>query len=245
MHAARILAQAAGAWMQYEFSCGRAALFNERYLSVPIANALYAIYKSEVHAEYLHPVLAPNKSGRGRRPEVDFAVIRSYPDVQCVVESKWVGANGLRAEDVIWDLLRLELIAGHTGAKAFFILAGKRRHLEAFFNSPAFLGKKDARGKFRRLLKLDARRNARIRTDSPPKDRLKIFQKLLSAYPDVSFGSRVTTSVGHRYPEDCPTFQYQAFAWEVTAPASTARFKPRDHQLYANLDTSGGGSDSE
>lgn len=219
--------------MQYEFACGRAMLFNERYLSVPIANALYAIYKHEVRAEYLHPVLAPKKTGRGRRPEVDFAVVQNYPNVDCVVESKWVGSNGLGAEEVIWDLLRLELIAHHTGAKAFFVLAGRRRHLEAFFNSRAFLGKENFRGKFKRLLKLDSRKNARVRVDNPALDRLKTFRKLLSAYPDVSFGSRVTTSVGHRYPEDCPTFQYQAYAWEVLAPASTTRFRPMDHKLYA------------
>ena len=205
----------------------------------------HSIYKNEVRAEYLHPVLAPKKSGRGRRPEVDFAVIQHYPNVQCVVESKWVGSNGLGAEEVIWDLLRLELIAHYTGAKAFFILAGKRRHMEAFFRSRAFLGKEDASGKFRRLLKLDSRKNARIRVDNPQQDRLKIFQKLLSAYSDVSFGSRVTTSVGHRYPEECPTFQYQAYAWEVTAPASTARFRPIDHKLYASSAGSHVDSDNE
>jgi hypothetical protein len=231
--------------MQYEFACGRGMLFNERYLSVPIANALYSIYRNEVRAEYLHPVLAPKKIGRGRRPEVDFAVIHDYPNVQCVVESKWVGANGLGAEEVIWDLLRLELIAHHTGAKAFFILAGRRRHLETFFRSRAFLGKKDARGKFRRLLKLDSRRNARVRVDNPSPDRLNIFRKLLSAYPDVSFGSRVTTSTGHSYPRDCPMFQYQAYAWEVIAPASTTRFRPMDHQLYTSSDGVDGSSADE
>lgn len=231
--------------MQYEFACGRSMLFSERYLSVPIANALHSIYKNEVRAEYLHPAPAPKQSGRGRRPEVDFAVIRDYPNVECVVESKWVGANGLGAEEVIWDLLRLELIAHHTGAKAFFILAGRRRHLEAFFRSRAFLGKQDTRGKFKRLLKLDSRKNARVRVDNPSPDRLKTFRKLLSAYPDVSFGSRVTTSVGHRYPEVCPMFQYQAYAWEVTAPISTTRFKPMDHQLYASSASSSGDSDAE
>src|ERR1035438_1810119 len=99
MDPVRTLAQAAGAGLQYEFACGRSMLFNERYLSVPIANALYAVYRREVRAEYLHPVLAAAKSGPGRRPEVDFAVIDSFPNAVCVVESKWVGANGLSAED--------------------------------------------------------------------------------------------------------------------------------------------------
>jgi len=136
----RVLAQAVGAWLQYEFACGRSALFNERYLSVPIANALYSVYKDEVRSEYLHPVLAPAKRGPGRRPEVDFALVHNYPHVSCVLESKWVGANGLTAEDILWDLLRLELIAYHTKAPAFFLLGGRRKHLERFFQSKAFLG---------------------------------------------------------------------------------------------------------
>jgi hypothetical protein len=57
-----ILAQAVGAWLQYEFACSRANLFNERYLSVAIADALYAMHKDEVRSEYLHPVLAPHKT---------------------------------------------------------------------------------------------------------------------------------------------------------------------------------------
>ena len=41
-----ILAQAVGAWLQYEFACARSTLFNEPYMSVPIAHALYSIFKA-------------------------------------------------------------------------------------------------------------------------------------------------------------------------------------------------------
>src|SRR4051794_21458402 len=116
MEPARILAQAAGAWLQYEFACGKANLFSERYMSVPIAEALGSIYKADIHSEFLHPVLAPHKSGRGRRPEVDFAVVETFPKIRAVVESKWVGRNGVSSEDVLWDLLRLETIASAEGA---------------------------------------------------------------------------------------------------------------------------------
>lgn len=232
MDTARILAQAAGAWLQYEFACGRASLFNERYLSSPIANALHSVYKKEVHSEYLHPVLAPKTTGPGRRPEVDFAVVNNFPAIECVVETKWVGKNGLSAEEVIWDLLRLELIAHHSGAHAFFLMAGRKKHLDSFFRSKAFLGATNHSGKHRKLLKIDSAKTARLRVDNPPKDRIATFQKLLSRYQDVTFGSRVTTSAAHRYPENCPSFQYQALAWEIKAPTGTARFTPMNHSLY-------------
>jgi hypothetical protein len=226
-----IIAQAVGAWLQYEFACGRSTLFNERYISVPVANALHSIYKDQVRSEYLHPVLASAKTGPGRRPEVDFALVRNYPTISCVLETKWCGKNGLTAEDVLWDLLRLELIAHDSHAPAFFVLAGRRRHLETFFESKAFLGTKTADGKYRRLLKIDHRRGGNIRIDSPNLERGKILKRLFSDYQQVSFSSRVATSMPRIYPKECPTFQYQAYAWQVlTLPVP--RFLPANNLAY-------------
>ena len=234
MDSARTISLAVGAWMQYEFACGRSTLFSERYISAPIANALHHLYGKNVWAEYQHPVLAKEMKGRGRRPEVDFAVVDPYPDAKCVLESKWVGSSGLSAEDVLWDLIRLELAAHYTKADAYFVLAGRKKDLNKFFESKAFKGTADAAGKFRRLLKLDHRRNPRIRIDTPAKDRVSVLQKLITPYQELSFASRITTSLGYAYPEVCPNYQYQAYAWQVVAPPGTARFKPKDHSLYSS-----------
>jgi hypothetical protein len=206
-------------------------LFNERYLSTPISNALHSLYKEQVRAEYLHPILAPVKTGPGRRPEIDFALVRDFPNVSCVLESKWVGSNSLTAADILWDLLRLELVAHNTKAPAFFVLAGRRKHLESFFQSRAFMGEITSRGKYRRLLKLDRRRNGNIRVDTPNKDRAAMFKKLFIDYQGVSFSSQITTSSPQRYPENCPMFQYQAYAWQVLAPP-VPRFLPKNNSAY-------------
>jgi hypothetical protein len=203
-------------------------------MSVPIAQLLGAIYGCHVHAEYLHPVLAGVKTGPGRRPELDFAVTDDDTNsFKCVLESKWVGPRGLKTELIIWDLLRLELVASDTGAEAFFLLAGRRRHLEAFFQSRAFLGV-EHKGKFRRLLKLDSRRSARLRVDAPARDREAAFKSILKPYPSVSFPARITTSVCHSYPKDVPKSQYQAFVWRILTPPGTPRFKPCNHKFYAD-----------
>jgi len=102
MNTAKRLAMAAGAFLQYEFACQRDTLFNERSVVTPISNVLKAVYKHDVHTEFLHPVLAPLKSGPGRRPEVDFAVVQKYPEIICAVETKWVGAAGIKMEDLLW-----------------------------------------------------------------------------------------------------------------------------------------------
>jgi hypothetical protein len=227
-----ILAQAVGAWLQYEFACNRSNLFNERYLSVAIADALSAMHGDEVRSEYLHPVLARHKSGPGRRPEVDFATVRKYPEVTSVVESKWVGPEGLSAADLLWDLLRLELIAHDSQVPAYFVVAGRRKHLEKFFQSKAFSGSPTSAGKFRYLLKLDRRPIGAIRVDSPNEDRRAIFAKLFRDYQEVSFSSRISTSVPAKYPEACPMFQYQAYAWRVLSP-DAPRFLPRNNLAYS------------
>lgn len=225
------LAQAVGAWLQYEFACNRSNLFNERYLSVAISDVLNVIHKDEVRSEYLHPVLAPHKSGPGRRPEVDFATIRNYPAVTSVLESKWVGPEGLSTGEILWDLLRLELIAHDSQVPAYFVLAGRRKHLEKFFKSKAFVGRPTSAGKYRYLLKLDGRRVGAVRVDSPNDDRRGIFAKLFRDYQEVSFPSRITTSTPARYPEVCPMYQYQAYAWRVLSPAAP-RFLPRNNSAY-------------
>jgi hypothetical protein len=231
MDKAKRLAQAVGAWLQYEFACNRSELFNERCMSAPIASGLYAIYKQEVRSEFVHPILGPLKSGPGRRPEVDFAVISKYPDVSCVLESKWIGATPVKVEDIVWDLLRLELIAHKTHAAAFFLLAGRRKHLESLLHSKAFLGRRTAAGKYRTILKTHPQ--PRIRVSGALPERKELFRKLLAPYQNLSFPTQLSTSVAHVYPQACPMFQYQAYVWQVHAPAATPRFFPRNHGFYS------------
>ncbi len=230
MNTAKRLAMAAGAWLQYEFACQRDTLFNERSLATPISNVLKSVYKHEVHAEFLHPVLAPLKSGPGRRPEVDFAVVQNYPQIICAVETKWVGVAGITMEDLLWDVLRLELIAHTEKADAYFVLAGRRKHLGEFLNSKAFLGQVRAKSKVQTILKM--RPQPRIKITNPLPERKALFLKVLSEYQDLSFPVEISTTVGQMYPETCPTFQYQAYAWQVHFPPHMRRFYPRDHKLY-------------
>lgn len=231
MDTSRRLAEGVGSWLRYEYSCNHSMLFSERYMSVPIANILHAVYNQEVHSEFLHPILAPEMTGPGRRPEVDFATIQKYPTPSCVLESKWVGARGLTMEEVVWDLLRLELITHHTGADAFFLLAGRRRHLESFFKSRTFLGE-EKDGKHRKLLRIDDNYKGKIRVDNPSPDRIKLFKKLFYTHQNVAFSSRLATSLPYFSPKDCQSSQYQVYVWRVLRLPDRSRFKPRDHVLY-------------
>jgi hypothetical protein len=233
MKAATKIAQAVGAWPQYEFACDRSNVFNEGYMSVPIASALSAIYRGEIRSEYRHPVLAPAMVGRGRRPEVDFAVVSNFPDVSCVLESKWVGKHATKAEDILWDLLRLELIAHHSKAPAFFLLAGRRKHIDSFFRSRKFTGEPTSQGKYRPLLKIEGGLGGgNIRVDSPNSDRKNIFSSLLRDFSETSFPSQITTSSAQFYPIECPMYQYRVYVWAVLAPTGMPRFQPKNNRHY-------------
>ena len=122
---ARKLTVGIGSWLQFEYHCHRSELFSEKYLSVPIGQLLNAYYGPHVYAEIRHPVLAPLAKGRGRRPEVDFAVLNPFPKFLIAIESKWASEQ-TTADSILWDLIRLELIAHASNAQAFFILAGKK-----------------------------------------------------------------------------------------------------------------------
>src|SRR5665213_3393392 len=129
MDIARLLTQAAGSWLHFEYCCNRSGLFNEKYLSVPIGQLLSSRFGDRVHAEFLHPVISPMMKGPGRRPQIDFAYCETYPNVSIAVETKWIGATKPKISDILWDLVRLEMIAHHSNAQCVFMLGGRRKDL--------------------------------------------------------------------------------------------------------------------
>ena len=139
MKLTRRLVEGLGAWLQFEAHCNRRGLFSERYLSNPIGQILGAVYGSDVHAEEPHPALAGIWNGPGARPRLDFVAFKS-DHVVAAVESKWIGATRPSVRSVLWDLVRLALVAQHCDAQSTFLLGGRKRDLQRFFGTTAFLG---------------------------------------------------------------------------------------------------------
>jgi len=140
MDYARLLTQGAGAWLQFEHACDRGGLFSEKYLAHPIGQILSARSGNRAIAEYKHPVLAPLAKGAGHRPEVDFVVCEPYPRVSIAVESKWIGRTKPSLQSILWDMIRLELLAHQEKARCFFVLGGKRADLDKYFANEVFSG---------------------------------------------------------------------------------------------------------
>src|SRR3954470_3048856 len=139
MTLARKLAEGVGGWLQLEFHCHRSEVFSEKYLAAPIGQILSAEFGLKAYAEVPHPVLAAFAKRPGRKPEIDFAVLDPHPTITVAVESKWIGRSSIKAEHLLWDLIRLELLCHHLKAHAIFILGGRRGELDKFFATDAFV----------------------------------------------------------------------------------------------------------
>lgn len=233
MNLGRHLAEGVAGWLQYEFHCRRQWLFCERYLTYPVVQVLGSEMDGRVMCEVDHPLLSKVKTGSGKRPKIDFAVINpgDYPNIKIAVETKWIGKTVPRIADLLWDLVRIELIVSNSHCRGFFLIAGQNKRLLSLFNSRTFLSK-SSRRTVRPILKVDSRRSMGLRLDNPPRERVKEVRELFRKYPNVLMPSRIRS--GHPFisPIECNSNQYQVFVWEITPTTRRTPFFPRDHKLY-------------
>jgi len=233
MNLGRKLSEGVGAWLQFEWHCDRSGIFSERYLTLPIGYLLGAEFGTRVHAEVPHPVLAGAQQGPGRRASVDFAVLDPHPRWKVAVESKWVGRTPPTLDSILWDVVRLELIAHHSGADCFLLLGGRKKGLTSLFETLAF---RDPRpnGRDRPLLRIDSNSVQRLRLDSASPRRQKLLKKAFKSHQsvDVPCGLRITRS--NPFPEPCKNTQYQVYCWKVASAEKRPTFKPRDHKHYSS-----------
>ena len=229
---ARILTAGVGGWLQFEYACDRSELFSERYLSSAIGQILSSRTGNRTYAEYVHPVLAALAKGAGRRPEVDFVVCDPYPKIAVAVESKWIGRTAPSIQSILWDLIRLELLAHDQKARCFFVLGGKRSSLEKLFMHKDFSGV--AAGKMARpLLRHD--NNLVHKTNLVPTAgaRIPLLKQLFEPYQNMKFPHKILTRRSAPFPADQPGRIYQVYVWEVLSVANREIFLPRNSKHYS------------
>lgn len=155
-----------------------------------------------VKAEFNHPILA--KTIRpGRKPQIDFGWFkdqdgtpeqRRVPQLLGAVETKWLGNGEPSPPEVVWDVMRLELLASHLNIEAYFVMAGFRKKIDSLFESPDFLDRRSSQP----LLPTVATRHAQVfdlRSMSPRVEKsLAIYRE---KYGDVAFPETVTVHPPH------------------------------------------------
>jgi hypothetical protein len=230
---ARRLSEGVGAWLQFEHHCNRQGLFSERYLSFPVGQILSAVYEDLLFSEYLHPVLSPLMSGPGKRPRVDFAVVGEDRRIRAVVETKWVGKTPVSCEDIIWDLIRLEMISHNSGAEAFFLLGGKRSDLTGLFESEAFHGPVGINGR-QPLLHTTHDGFHILKIHPPAKYRLQQMRRVVRDLQDLRLPQDLRTQMAKPFPSAPISSGHQVWCWKVEPRDNRTSFLPRGSSFLRN-----------
>ncbi|NHN91239.1 hypothetical protein [Acetobacter sicerae] len=232
MDFAKVLTGGVAAWLEFERACDRTGLFSEKYLTSAVGQILAARTGNRVKAEFTHPLLASIKKGAGRRPQVDFIVHDESGKIVLAVETKWAGRTTPSTKEILWDLVRLELIAHHENARCIFLLAGTGAKLKEIFDHSAF---SDARTRPHRrpLLRHDS--NVIHTTPLVPlvPVRFKMLRELFEPYQDFRFAERVTTRRTAPRPEVVKPKEYQVIAWEVLPKGNRIEFQPGRSKFFA------------
>lgn len=230
MDYAKRLTNGVGAWLNFEAACDRTSLFSEKYLAHPIGQILNAASAGRTLAEYPHPVLAPRMTTAGARPAIDFVVLDANNQVSVAVESKWIGATAPSIQKILWDLIRLEMLAAQ-GVRCLFVLGGKRRKLEAMFAHPAFKAS-DNRGHPSPLLRHDL--NVQHSTTLGPtvEARRLILRALFANYQTLEFPHAIISRRSAPFPADPTSSVFQVYCWEIRSPANRMPFRPENSRQY-------------
>lgn len=205
----RRLVEGTASWLLFEFHCKRGDLFGEKYLATPVGQILASRFGRKVKAEVNHPVLT-NKVV-GRPPQVEFA-IEENGTLRVVVESKWTGRSTIGLDDILWDLMRLELLAHKFGSECYFVLGGFRKKLLPLLARTHFAGNPANPAN---AVTLKHKTNVVVPMHrlsgwlaTSIKDRMKRHQ-------NVKFPTAIVCEIPHIYPTSGINMTFQVYAWRV------------------------------
>ena len=223
----RKLVEATASYMRFEQLCHRTELFSESYLAHPIGQFLLARHGSNVRSEWPHPILSEGKTGPGRRPAVDFAVLaedRKTPAI--AIEAKWLGSANDILEQIVRDIIRLELLVWKYKTEAYFLLAGTRRKADALFAKKSALPHPTQPGSHE-FLPLGSGEQSWIRLENPAKFRQALIARAIRPFEgmNVDIPAGVSVSACGLFPVDAPRNQCCVIGWRVMA-GTAARFRP-------------------
>jgi hypothetical protein len=226
----RRLAEGIGGWLIFEQHCNKVGLFSERYLSFPIGQILSSIYGSNVHSEFIHPVINKYVTGRGAKAKVDFAVLNDSMEPTLVIETKWIGQTAPSIQSILWDLIRLESLASEYNSSCIFILGGKKKKLQAFFNSSDFQMRKSARPS--PILPTTHRSLSTLNLTSDDPGHLSTWRPIMKKWQEMPFPNKIQTQLFKPFPADCTLEQYQIYSWRVSAAENKNNFIPKNTTIY-------------
>jgi hypothetical protein len=230
---AKLMTTGVGSWLGFESACDRSGLFSEKYLTTAIGQILAARTGNRAIAEWPHPMLAPLQTGPGRRPEVDFVVRDQENRVILAVESKWAGRTVPSTSSILWDLIRLELIANATGGRCLFVLGGTRQRLEAVFQEAAF-SDANAQPHRRPMLRHDNNVQHTMPLVPTVKKRIPMLKNLFGEHQNFDFPEKIVSRRTAPFPADPKPRHYQVYTWEILPATNRRTFRPANSRYYVS-----------
>ena len=216
----RRIAEGTAGWLLFEFHCKRGDLFSEKQLATPVGQILAGQYPGRVKAEINHPYLIPAKK-RGRPAQLDF-VVQDEDKWEVAIETKWITNTPLNLGQIIWDLIRLELLLKHEVCEAFFIIGGFNKKLKDVLGDTHFYDPKlKGRGHVTHIkgqnIKLEL-----AKLDTVTKD---FINTKLSKYPNITITEVMYLKIPHIAPKDSVNLTFKVIAWQILSPIRVPRTK--------------------
>ena len=224
------IVEAVGAWLHFEYRCGRRSLFSESYLSYPLGQVLRAHYGRRVRPEFIHPLLT--KKGRGDKRRLDFAVLGDDDSPTMAIELKWLASPTKQLPLVMRDLIRLELLRHEFDSRCFFLLCGPLRAFRTLFSLPAFRPDK-ARNQPRPLLPYTHGSTRRVDIKGVPPSRRPLMERTGQAFLSYDIPRALLLSRVAPYPQDARLDEYVVYGWRVDSVKKRGTFRPLPMQSSA------------
>jgi hypothetical protein len=116
-------------WLKYESASGRAKMFSEKTLAIPIANCLSTEFGRNFHVEYNY-AFGKKVTPNGRPTQLDYAVTKRTRGKETrlifAVETKFITAKtNISSVSLLKDIVRLESIPPFKDRRRFFLVCGK------------------------------------------------------------------------------------------------------------------------
>jgi len=230
MNIERRLAEGIAGWLLFEDHCNKTGLFSEKYLSFPIGQILSSVYGSNVHAEFIHPIISQFSTGPGAKPKVDFAVLNDAKIPTLAIETKWIGKVSPSIESILWDLIRLETLSRHYSTSCIFILGGRKKNLETFFNTDDFRLKNSAHPN--PILSTNHLGLKGLSTLSTDPTVIEMWRPLMKKWQTLQMPSKIGTQLFKPFPKDCKSDQFQIYSWRIYSAPNKTLFKPQNTKYY-------------
>jgi hypothetical protein len=219
------IVEAVGAWLHFEYRCGRRSLFSESYLSFPLGQVLRGQFGRSVRPEFAHPLL--ERAGPGDKSRIDFAVVNESNEPVLAIELKWLASPAAQLPLILRDLVRLELLAYEYGTRCFFLLAGPVKAFNSLFNLTVFRSQKNL-NQVHPIMPHTHGATRKVVVKGVPPSRKSLMTKVADVFIGGEIPRSLLVSRVEPYPRTPRSDEFVVYGWRVDCCTDRMTFDPAD-----------------